>query len=233
MTMPKNLVCFLLLFMLCKVIFSQTRYGLKAGLVISAPRLANNLPSPSGPNIESPNAGFYVGGVAGFNVRNHVIIRPELSYLSIRYTETNDRIVILIPIQTRLNYLALNLDVGWQGAVGRGNLQITAGPYLGRGLGGQWKYDGSLGKSSGHMEPGTAPALLGKDRYFNPLDYGVNFCVGYQLNQFIPCLNYLVGLENTQPYYVNNRNLFRDQIVTKNRTLQIGLTYLFRRLKKS
>lgn len=219
--------------MTSEVIFGQTLFGLKAGLIVSAPKMTNKELFAFESVSESPNPGFYIGGVANFNVSNHLIIRPELSYASLRYTETINRTAgqttVSFPYLIALNYVVLNLDLGWQAEIGKGKLQIVGGPYLSRGISGRWKYVG--GKDSGHIDPGTVPAGR-TDRYFNPLDYGINICMGYQIHQSIISVKYAIGLENTQPYYADSRSQFRGQIVSQNRALQIGFTYLFKRSKK-
>lgn len=150
----------------------------------------------------------------------------------------------------RLNYNYIELPINF--AYKYGNYQIYAGPYLAFGIGGTFKNDFSF-EADG--EKFTSDDIYDERTYridavygiiydnlyedylddedvidlYRGFDYGLNFGLGYQLNQFLFNINYSLGLNNvTARYDAEDYNVdedYTENIVLKNRVLSFSASY--------
>lgn len=80
--------------------------------------------------------------------------------------------------------------------------QAFAGPYFSYGLSGvnKWKYSGDT--ESEQIKPSVKKVNADDDDfYFNAIDYGLDFGVGYQVGPILLNVGYSFGLGNIQPKY--------------------------------
>ena len=112
--------------------------------------------------------------------------------------------------------------------------QLFAGPYFSYGLSGinKWKYDNELiqDTDSEELKPTTKTISLDdKQSYFNAIDYGLDFGVGYQVGPILLNASYSFGLGNVLPKYEDIKTIYDIDIdVTMNyRAFSLSGTYFF------
>jgi hypothetical protein len=103
------------------------------------------------------------------------------------------------------------------------------GPYAALGLGGKFKYEGDNGDFDGSIKFKKDPGTDFNNAYANPLDFGVNFGVGFQASSFVFSASYALGLSNTESHYSDSslEDTRGDQSTTTNRNISFGVAYLF------
>ncbi len=133
-------------------------------------------------------------------------------------------------------------------------LQVSAGPYVAVGVGGTFKHDFTFEvdgedydsnfffeKDSYALKPVFGKVndddfknfVLDEDTYdlFRALDYGLNFGIGYQVNNLLFNIGYSIGLNNLTPnfdadsYGVDEE--FTEGVVQKNRLFTFSTSYFF------
>jgi len=142
--------------------------------------------------------------------------------------------------KTRMLYLELPVNVLYKHTLGPGKLIVGGGPYVAYGLGG--KTSSTLTYRSGEQvfsestikfknETHPNDEELGKYTYYKPLDAGLNFIAGYELNNGL-CfnVNYSLGLTNIEP----SETIRTDGIhiihgTTKNRYFGFSVGYFLRK----
>lgn len=116
-----------------------------------------------------------------------------------------------------LNYLEVPLNLVYKPVLGSGNLIVAFGPYLGYGLGGKYKLEGSEGGVSASVEEDITFGS-NEDEDLKPLDVGANIGFGYMFG---------AGLSlqfNTQLGLVN---ISHDDDAIKNTGFGLSLGYRF------
>lgn len=116
-----------------------------------------------------------------------------------------------------LNYLEVPLNLVYKPVLGSGNLIVAFGPYLGYGLGGKYKAEGSEGGISASVEEDITFGS-NEDEDLKPLDVGANIGFGYMFG---------AGLSlqfNTQLGLVN---ISHDDDAVKNTGFGLSLGYRF------
>jgi hypothetical protein len=114
-----------------------------------------------------------------------------------------------VSAKTRMVYLELPVNVLYKHKLGPGKLIAGGGPYIAYGLGG--KSSSTLTYRRGEQvssestikfknETHPSDEELSKYTYYKPLDAGLNFIAGYELNNGL-CfnVNYSLGLTNIEP----------------------------------
>lgn len=106
-------------------------------------------------------------------------------------------------------YLEIPVNIIYKHPLGPGKLIAGAGPYIAYGLGGKSKStitsrngETTISENTIKFKNETHPNYeeLGKYDYYKPLDGGLNFIAGYELNNGL-CfnVNYSLGLMNIAP----------------------------------
>jgi len=95
-----------------------------------------------------------------------------------------------------LNYLEVPLNLVYKPVLGSGNLIVAFGPYLGYGLGGKYKLEGSEGGVSASVEEDITFGS-NEDEDLKPLDVGANIGFGYMFGAGLSLqFNTQLGLVN-------------------------------------
>lgn len=187
----------------CHTLIAQTRdkklkYGLKGGVNFSSVALSGSYITPNLKNGVSNITSFYFGAYAELALSHHFALQSGLSVsgkgskidietlqfipfvgnLPIRYQRETNIMYLEVPVNAVYNYK---------------NFYLGAGPYLAYGVAGSEKINSTVFPSKdGAVKFGNNVGEI------NPLDYGANFLLGYQLkNGFNIGVNYGLGLGKT------------------------------------
>lgn len=120
------------------------------------------------------------------------------------------------------------------------NFHVMLGGYLGLGLwgGNQWRLSGDSIRNVPEAEDEivvefsnkvTAEQEFAEDAGFfsRSIDYGLNFGLGYQKNNFQIDAVYSLGLANTTPTYVDDPSFDPETRRRTNASISLNLTYFF------
>ena len=184
------------------------------------------------------------------SMARHFSIRPELIYSKLNISWGANVSYSAPPsfsysdvIMERRSYLTVPINFVGNYEIGPGKFQVTLGPYFSLGLGGgryQETYTSSSSSSTYKVEfdarliagkvPSTYSSVL---HYYNPLDLGINFGLGYQLSRILISGQFLAGLTNTQPHYESNYlESSRKDLITRNRSFSLGAAYRIGKIKR-
>jgi len=161
---------------------AQSTFGISAGIssaLVDAKSDGVTLTSDA-------KIGFIGGVTASTGIGKHWNFRPELNFTQKGGTinfEDED-----IKDNTTLNYIDLPLNVVYSS---KNKFFFGAGPSIAYALSGKYKITGMFSES-GNLKIGS-----GDDADFKPLEFGVNFLVGWQLSSGIFfTVNYNAGISN-------------------------------------
>jgi hypothetical protein len=192
---------------------------------------------------------WHAGVVADIPLAGRFYLQPQLlasakgSRVEANDLDSNVYSSSSISNKVRMIYLELPVNILYKHALGPGKLIAGAGPYIAYGLGGKSKttytsrYSGITNtmeytvKFKNETHPGSD--AFNKYSYYKPLDAGLNFIAGYELNNGL-CfnVNYSLGLTDTAP---SDGTLPDGTTITYNSTKNsyFGLTvgYLLRKHK--
>lgn len=192
--------------------YAQINFGILAGLNNAIQR---------GKDGVDPNTKFsllwHAGIVADMPLAGRFYLQPQL-LVSVKGSRTevhNLDSAVYYQIsdatnKTRMVYLELPVNILYKHTLGRGKLIAGGGPYIAYGLGGKSKStltyrnggEISTSESTIKFKNETRPNNEGPQNYtyYKPLDGGLNFIAGYELNNRL-CfnVNYSLGLMNTSP----------------------------------
>lgn len=166
------------------------------------------------------------GAAVNIPVLKGLYVQPGLFYAGkgVRFSEeqTISGVTAKAKMRINLDYLEIPVNLMYRYKIGKaGSIFATAGPYLGFALSGKIKADFEVGPPANIKESETEDLKIGKDRSddIKPLDFGLNFGVGYQLpfGVFLRA-QYGLGLSN-----INNNP--DDNYSMKNRVISITLGY--------
>lgn len=111
--------------------------------------------------------------------------------------------------ETKVHYLEVPVAIAYKPNLGIGRLLLSAGPYLGYGLGGKWKTDGSIimgdiiydrTKDKVIFKKDAKDAEFGNYLYGKPLDMGLTFGIGFEfLEKFTAKLQLQQGIRDIYP----------------------------------
>ncbi|TXI14924.1 MAG: PorT family protein [Pedobacter sp.] len=198
-----------------KQVKAHMTYGIKAGLTFAN---AASFNPGSTTNFYAANSvtSFYLGGVIDIPIFSVLSVQPGLTLIGkgseIVGSEGNKK---YLPW-----YLEIPVNVLGNVKVGPGKLFFGAGPYLGIGVFGGYK--DSFG--SRIIRYGTNTELSGVDNDLKSLDVGLNFLLGYQLNNGLNVHGgYGLGLTNVAA----NSGISGDTSSFKNKLFSLGLGFAF------
>jgi hypothetical protein len=226
------------------MIFSQARYGLKAGTTLAWYRSSTDegiIPE------YRTLAGFQCGAFAELTINNYFSLQPELLASTrgakVKFTSTNT-----VPtssgyevVQTKLvgTFAPFYIDLPVYikaafASAGSDKFTIGAGPMFSYGINGKVKYTGSVNQIniSGEMKLFSADRLVLKDKdgnvytsetaettIFNRFDAGISCFASYEFSNRVTLnFNYQYGLKNI--------SMITDESI-QTRCLTISLGYIF------
>ena len=239
------------IFILSKSTYSQVTLWPKAGINLSWTTfsLNGNLPltDKGSTYLETPTRfGFYGGFALDIRLTRFLLLRPEIIYNEFnvsRSLERNENFPssgfynsIRFRSESR-RYFTFPISIVGQIKLGAGFLHIHSGAYVSIGLdGGAFTetiiesspfYNERVFNTDGRLIADEVPLPWATNlSYYNPLDFGLNFGIGYQISRFLVSTQFVLGLTNTQPHYeADYSESLRGRHITKNRNIAIGLSY--------
>lgn len=198
------LIFLLLLMTIVTAAQAQTEVSIKAGANYSKVIIED----ATGDRQETQfTPGWHIGLSVDVPVGNEFYIQPGLLYTRKGFTQEDSWFAGTgNNFNVKANYFELLVNFLYKPTLGSGKLLVGTGPYLGYGTGGKWESDedvvigdhGDVHFSNDAMDGGDGNSYL----YGKPLDYGVNFLVGYEfLNKISAQFNVQLGLTNLIPEY--------------------------------
>ena len=195
--------------------FAQVKFGLKGGL-----NLTNMLAKDNNQNLGKDfyiKPGFHLGATAAFSMSKKFGLESGLLFSTKGYMTEFWSIKRTIQV----NYLELPILAVYKIDLGRTNLLIHAGPYIGYALSGKLKANQPiLGPNNDAKEEALK---IGNDKLkddIKPLDWGLNIGSAAEVNHITVGMQYGTGIANISAYTDN-------KTVIKNRVFYISLGYRF------
>lgn len=191
--------------------YAQINFGILAGLNNAIQRGKDGVP----PNTKYSLL-WHAGMVADIPLAGRFYLQPQLlasvkgSGYEAHDLDTNVYFSTRgVSNKTRMVYLEIPVNILYKHPLGPGKLIAGAGPYIAYGLGGKSRTaittrngETSISEMTIKFKNETHPndEEFGKYEYYKPLDGGLNFIAGYELNNGL-CfnVNYSLGLMNTAP----------------------------------
>jgi hypothetical protein len=118
--------------------------------------------------------GFHIGLNAELHIINDIFIRPGLIY-----TQKGTKWASNPDISEKVNYIDLSVPFLYQPQIGKGNLLLGFGPYIGLGVGGAYKEDNAEIAVKFTNTYSSFPTV----REFKKLDAGAVFVAGYEFKK--------------------------------------------------
>src|SRR5690606_14062020 len=186
---------------------SQTRFGARAGMNLSGLRLVDE----QGDKQETgliPR--FQIGLTFDVPVGSEFYIQPAALYSGKGFKQDGGWLAGSdSEFRATASYVEVPVNLLYAPRLGRGNLIVGAGPYVGYGTGGKWEADqGQVLIGDIMIEPhgevifkgDVADGEFGNYLYGKPWDYGLNVLVGYEWMRRINVqLNGQFGVANLAP----------------------------------
>ena len=158
--------------------------------------------------------GFHIGLSVDVPVGGEFYIQPGARYSQKGFKQEDSGFAGTgNPFRVSVSYIELPINFLYKPTLGGGELLLGAGPYLGYGTGGKWESEepvvigdiiygdqGDVHFSNDAMDGGGGNSYL----YGKPLDYGVNFLVGYEFfNKISAQFKVQLGFANLIPEYAD------------------------------
>lgn len=208
---------------------AQVSFGPKIGLNLSSQNDKSKNASYTANKYES-KIGYQIGGMLNVQINDYFAIRPELLFNSMgsKYSSGNQVGAIGTTTLTT-NYLSLPVNFVGQFPISENfKFQAFVGPYVALGLGGKYISEYPGGNNEGKIKLKKDPGN-NSNAYQNPLDFGLNFGIGFQAKSFVFSASYALGLTSTQSHYSDSvlENSRGNYYKTTNRNITFGVAYLF------
>lgn len=238
--MKKVYLSFCLLLAAASALQAQVTIGPKIGLNVNYENYQFS-GDMAGTSYKSREAwvGYQAGVAVNLKTSDYFSVRPEVLFNVMGGNTTfGDNDGNTKEIKNTYNYLSIPLNFVGTFQAGPGKINVFIAPQFSLGLGG--KYTSTTDSSaifginvesnqSGTLQTSDVPDNYnGSNRYFNQINWGINYGIGYQIKGLLFTGQYHMGLSNTQPHYANSdQEARRGDIVSKNYGFTIGLTYFF------
>lgn len=220
---------------------AQVTIGPKIGLNVNYESLQFSGDDFEDTEVKSHTAkvGYQAGVAINLKTSDYFSVRPEVLFNVMggetKFGDNNDN---RNTIKNTYNYLSIPLNLVGTFQAGPGKINLFVAPQFSLGLNGKYSQtsdsSGIFGinvhdTQSGSLQPGEQPSNhSGDTRYFNQINWGINYGIGYQVKGLLFTGQYHMGLTNTQPHYADSYSESRrGDIVSKDYGFTIGLTYFF------
>lgn len=198
--------------------FSQVKFGIKGGL-----NLANMLDKDEDDTYSDDykfKPGFHLGVITEFSISKQFAIEPGLLFSTKGFkVEEED-----IKLSFNLNYIEMPLNAIYKIDLGGVKILTQTGPYIAYAISGKMKANMALlGVNEDSKEE---EILIGDDKekdVIKPLDFGVNFGAGVEINDFFISMQYGLGLANLS---ISN-DVNDDKTKMKNKVIGVSVGYKF------
>lgn len=227
------------LFLIISALQAQVTIGPKLGLNVNYESFQFS-GDYAGTNVHSRTAkvGYQAGVAINLKTSDYFSIRPEVLFNVMGgNTSFGDNNKNTSTINNTYNYLSVPLNFVGTFDAGPGKINIFVAPQFSIGLSGKYSFKADSSgffvatqySKSGTLQTGDVPSNNNNDtRYFNQINWGINYGIGYQVGGLLFTGQYHMGISNTQPHYSNSdQESHRGDIVSKNYGFTVGLTYFF------
>jgi hypothetical protein len=243
--------------------FAQVKFGIKAGGNVC--NMKFDIESEYGDEPETKgNMGFHIGLITDISLsENTVSLQPALLYSNKGYSVDYEKMLDDAfddqgldmddyegYARMNYNYIELPINIVYKNS----GFQLSAGPYVAMGLGGNFKHDFTFKvdevrfhsddffeKDTYKLEP--VSGKVDDDRYeeyiddedvfelYRAFDFGLNFGIGYQVKSVLFNAGYSFGLVNLTPKYdADDYDMDEDYtegVIQKNRVFTFSVSYFF------
>lgn len=188
------------------IVKAQTKIGIKAGMNLSNVIMKDN----DGHQTATQSIpGFHVGANVEILVAGDFYLQPGVLYSTKGFKQQNG-FAYSTNFRATASYIEVPVNLLYKPKLAVGHLILGAGPYLAYGTGGTWRSDTNI-QIGDIVGTNVGKIIFRKDLsdgeyetylYGKPLDYGINFLVGYEFfNQLSIQFNVQTGLANLEPQY--------------------------------
>ncbi len=221
---------------------AQIKFGVKAGL--NANNIAQNYKDSENEDATKMTIGYNIGLSAIYSLSDALSLQSGLSLSTKGYAfDLKDGLESGESVDgySRISTTYIEIPVHFTYTINE-QFSVYAGPYAAFGIGGKWKidatysYDGGESDSQkgeiklkpqfGEMSDSDYDALAEDEEPYNGLDFGLNFGVGYKVNeQILVNLGYSLGLGNQLVKFEGNDNYGDNKL--SNRVITLSVSYFF------
>jgi Outer membrane protein beta-barrel domain len=170
---------------------------------------------------------FNGGLVLDIPLANQFSVQPAFLYTTKGAKANDDFLGLPMSTEFNLSYLELPLNFVYKPTLGKGNLLLGFGPYLGYGIGGEVEYLINGKTTTEKIEYTDEYTNINPydARYFKPFDYGGNLLLGYQFaGGFNAQLNAQLGLAQIKAMNTLSPN---SEVEFKNTSFGLSVGYMF------
>ena len=218
--------------------YGQVPWRFKAGVGFS--KIETNYAKVyAGTDAEHAAGNYDVASVAGislglgptFQLNNFFAIQPTLVFARRGFKQKGPSDVARgNDFKAQVSYFDMPIDFVFSPRFGPGNLFFSLGPYVGYGVGGNWKTSGPVFigdiaiNNSGDIafQKDSSYGTLETFVYAKPWDYGAQLKVGYTFaKQYSILLEWQRGLANIHPRWSD----YKSAVRVKNQSFGISLAY--------
>jgi hypothetical protein len=170
----KKSISSLALIFLSTMCFAQLRIGVQAGASVVGPNL-----TVSGTSVNYSDKGFtfvYPGLIFDYQIGKAFSIRPSANFLQTGYDASNTIGMLTTTNKVRINNIQVPVDLVVPLKLGKGKLELMAGPTLSLSLNGT-----NTTTTTGMTTPIQTDLRFGNDTLsLNSVNWGTNFGAGYR-----------------------------------------------------
>ncbi len=218
--MKKQIIVFLVFTMLITTAFGQLTIMPKAGASLSTVRISDDLLDGG----DKPNykIGLVFGAAFEIGIVEHFAIQPELLFHQKGWRTEFSEDGFSSKTGITLNYIEVPVLVKGK----FGNFYVNAGPSIGFGIGGKYKYElssqGNTEQESGNVKFGDDPDPADDEIYFdNAIDFGLQMGGGVKAGPLVIDIRYGLGLSNL----VDEQDGFSGDWKIKNSSFQLTVGF--------
>lgn len=222
-------------------LMAQVTFGPKAGITLSKYGYKFSDEASFTEPTSKYKLGPALGVVMNLQINDFLAFQPSLMYskkgsgIDVADQESGDANITGY-FREKISYLELPLNLAVGLKLGNVKFQIFAGPYFAYAIAGKqkWDYEENINGVREDIKGDRKIKFVNEvpeDRdedvsYQRPFDIGLNFGVGYKIDNILLNLGYAMGFSNMQPDHPDD-NSFADDHKYLNRTIFINAAWLF------
>lgn len=206
---------------------AQIKVGPQVGLNLSNMGF-NYDDSDMEPDDPKMKMGLNLGLAVNFGFSDAISLKTGLLFSQKGFKMKEEMMGEDLKVKFNLNYLEIPVNLAYHIK----GIQVFAGPTIGIGIAGKMKSE--FGDEEDEVDIKFSKQDLEDDEdenmYANRLDLGLNIGAGYSFGPVVASINYNFGLSNATGKVKNEPDNYednRDDNKMKNRTLTIGVAYMF------
>jgi hypothetical protein len=220
--------------------FAQISYGPKVGFTLS--KYSYKYISSDKQDIPEVNfkLGPAIGGMMELEILEFLAFQPSLMIAKKgtgidKSSEDSGEAINTGYYRIKVTYLELPLNIAFKLKLGTFRFQVFAGPYFAYAIAGKhkWDYEKNINGERNDIKgdekinfKNEVPEDNDGFYYQRPMDIGINFGLGFQVNQVLLNLGFAMGLSNLHPDIKGDENYAADHKYY-NRTIFVSAAWLF------